>query len=107
MERELDTMREMEMNQAGVNSATAAAAFEDEDKGFPGDGGVLALSRRVSEAVEIKGLLERNTDEVDSLMKALEGSYVKPGVGGESDLMCRASPSCHWEGEPTWHEHSD
>lgn len=85
MDRELDTMRELEMNQAGVKSATAAS--EDEDRGFLGDGGVLALSRRVSEAVEIKGLLERNTDEVESLIKALEGSYVKPGVGGESDIL--------------------
>lgn len=98
MDRELDTMREIEMNQAGVKSATvnaAAAASEDEERGSLGDGGMMALSRRVSEAVEIKGLLERNTDEVESLVKALEGSYVKPGVGGESDLMFEASRSCH------------
>ncbi|CAN0465820.1 unnamed protein product, partial [Hapterophycus canaliculatus] len=41
------------------------------------------LSRRVAEAVDIKGLLEQNTDEVRNLIRALDGSYIKPGVGGE------------------------
>lgn len=52
--------------------------------GGAGNGGALGLSRRVAEAMDIKALLEQNTDEVDNLMRALEGSYVKPGVGGEA-----------------------
>lgn len=47
-----------------------------------GEGGVFGLSKRVAEAMEIKALLSQNTDEVDNLVRALDGSYVKPGVGG-------------------------
>lgn len=47
-----------------------------------GEGGALGLSRRVAEAFDIKVLLEQNTDEVDNLVRALRGSYIKPGVGG-------------------------
>lgn len=42
------------------------------------------LCKRLAEAVMIKGLLELNTDEVANLLRALDGSYVKPGVGGRS-----------------------
>lgn len=63
---------------------SAPAGSDQAGSGGGGDsGGALGLSRRVAEAVDIKGLLEQNTDEVDNLMRALEGSYVKPGVGGE------------------------
>lgn len=47
------------------------------------EGGIMAISRKVAEAVTIKGLLERNTDEIDNMLRVLNGSYVKPGVGGE------------------------
>ncbi|CAM9815469.1 unnamed protein product, partial [Laminaria digitata] len=47
------------------------------------EGGALCLSRKVAEAFDIKSLLAMNTDEVDNLVRALEGSYVKPGVGGD------------------------
>lgn len=72
------------------------------------DAGVMALSRKVSEAVSIKALLEKNTDEVENLLRALDGSYVKPGVGGEklridrcvalSSLVVRRSFRRRYEG---------
>lgn len=64
---------------------SAPAGSDDARSGGVGDGGALGLSRRVAEAADIKALLEQNTDEVDNLMRALEGSYVKPGVGGEEE----------------------
>lgn len=64
---------------------SAPAGSSGARSGGAGDGGVLGLSRRVADAVDIKTLLEQNTDEVDNLLRALEGSYVKPGVGGEAE----------------------
>lgn len=57
------------------------------------DGDILGLSKRVAEAVAIKDLLEMNTDEVDNLLRALDGSYVKPGVGGEGLKPTGKGPS--------------
>eukprot|EP00903_Cladosiphon_okamuranus_P008053 g7767.t1 len=94
--RELDAMSEIgrdQNNPAGEPSPphgghealplSALAGSDHASGGGAGDGGALGLSRRVAEAVDIKALLEQNTDEVDNLMRALEGSYVKPGVGGD------------------------
>ncbi|CAM9821865.1 unnamed protein product [Ectocarpus sp. 6 AP-2014] len=67
----------------GESAASVSAAEAAESEGVAGEGGVFGLSRRVSEALDIKGLLEQNTDEVDNLLRALEGSYIKPGVGGD------------------------
>lgn len=78
---------------AGVVEAEAdslAAGVPDlslDHGGGMGEGGLLGLSRRVAEACDIKRLLERNTEEVDNLLAALEGSYVKPGVGGKGTHM--------------------
>lgn len=38
---------------------------------------------KVIEALEIKRLLEQNTDELSSLLKGLNGQYILPGVGGD------------------------
>lgn len=38
---------------------------------------------RLLEALEIKRLLGRNTEETQSILKALNGEYVLPGVGGD------------------------
>jgi magnesium chelatase subunit H len=38
---------------------------------------------RLLEALEIKQLLEKNTEETASICKALNGEYVLPGVGGD------------------------
>ncbi|CAM9137446.1 unnamed protein product [Ascophyllum nodosum] len=84
MSRELDTMKEIERDQAGMDTVKSATVVpQDGGQALVGDGGVLGLSRRVAEAVEIKALLEQNTDEVANLVRALDGSYVKPGVGGD------------------------
>lgn len=54
-----------------------------------GIGAGLEMSKKVAEAMAIKGLLEQNTDEVTNLLRALDGSYVKPGVGGAFVSWCR------------------
>jgi len=38
---------------------------------------------RVEEAVEIAGLLDRNTEELGSMLRALNGEYVLPEAGGD------------------------
>lgn len=99
---ELDAMKEIGREQQGPARNTAAATTtttttegqpEHGDAGGMGEGGVLGLSRRVAEAVDIKGLLEQNTDEVHNLIRALDGSYIKPGVGGEAARRCSCSES--------------
>ena len=42
-----------------------------------------ALEARLAEAVQIRGLLARNTEEVDGLLRALGGEYVPPEAGGD------------------------
>lgn len=42
-----------------------------------------ALEARLVEAVQIRGLLARNTEEVDGLLRALGGEYVPPEAGGD------------------------
>ncbi|CAB1111031.1 unnamed protein product [Ectocarpus sp. CCAP 1310/34] len=93
--KELDAMNEIGRDQQGMavssspppppgeNPASVSAAEAAESEVIAGEGGVFGLSRRVAEALDIKGLLEQNTDEVDNLLRALEGSYIKPGVGGD------------------------
>ncbi|CAM9309741.1 unnamed protein product [Ectocarpus sp. 4 AP-2014] len=93
--KELDAMNEIGRDQQGMavsssrppppgeNSGSVSAAEAAESEVVAGEGGVFGLSRRVAEALDIKGLLEQNTDEVDNLLRALEGSYIKPGVGGD------------------------
>lgn len=76
--------QEQERHHRQQQPLSASAGSDEARSGGVGDRGVLGLSRRVAEAVDIKALLEQNTDEVDSLIRALEGSYVKPGVGGEA-----------------------
>ena len=41
------------------------------------------LRRRLEEAVSIAGLLQRNTEEVGSLLRALNGEYILPEAGGD------------------------
>ena len=41
------------------------------------------LQSKLLEAIEIKKLLEQNTEELRSIVKALNGEYVLPGVGGD------------------------
>ncbi|CAM9969609.1 unnamed protein product, partial [Discosporangium mesarthrocarpum] len=65
----------------GADVGAGADGAAQEDGGW--EGGLSGLSRRICEAAEIKGLLEQNTEELDSLLKALDGSYVLPGVGGD------------------------
>ena len=48
-----------------------------------GSSGLQALAPQFLEAVEIRQKLWRTSDEIDSLMHALDGGYVRPGVGGD------------------------
>ena len=57
----------MPRQQAAIGGAEAAAALE----------------ARLAEAVQIRGLLARNTEEVDGLLRALGGEYVPPEAGGD------------------------
>ena len=41
------------------------------------------MSCSVEEAVTIAGLLDRNTEELGSLLRALNGEYVLPEAGGD------------------------
>ena len=43
----------------------------------------LSLCCSVEEAVTIAGLLDRNTEELGSLLRALNGEYVLPEAGGD------------------------
>ncbi len=57
---------------------------------------------RLKEAVEIAGLLDRNTEELGSLLRALNGEYVLPEAGG--DLLRDGAgvlPTGAWHG--AWH----
>ena len=38
---------------------------------------------RVAEALEIRGLLERNSEELDGVLRALNGEYILPEAGGD------------------------
>ncbi|CAM9168634.1 unnamed protein product [Chrysoparadoxa australica] len=42
-----------------------------------------ALSKQVAEAHTITRLLQKNTDERTSVLRALNGEYIPPGVGGD------------------------
>lgn len=37
----------------------------------------------MSEAVQIKGLLHQNTEEMRSILRALNGEYIEPQAGGD------------------------
>ena len=39
--------------------------------------------QKVSEAVQIKGLLHQNTEEMRSIIRALNGEYIEPQAGGD------------------------
>ncbi|KAL3147924.1 Magnesium chelatase, variant 2 [Trebouxia sp. C0010 RCD-2024] len=39
--------------------------------------------QKVSEAVQIKGLLHQNTEEMRSILRALNGEYIEPQAGGD------------------------
>lgn len=41
------------------------------------------LTTKLTEAVEIRALLCRNTEELDGVMKGLAGEYVLPEAGGD------------------------
>ncbi|KAK9811539.1 hypothetical protein WJX72_005618 [[Myrmecia] bisecta] len=41
------------------------------------------LDAKVAEAVEIRGLLERNTEEMTGVLRALNGEYILPEAGGD------------------------
>jgi hypothetical protein len=38
---------------------------------------------RLEEGLEIRGLLRRNTEELDGVMRALNGEYIEPEAGGD------------------------
>ena len=38
---------------------------------------------RLAEAIEIRGLLRRNTEELTGVMRALSGEYILPEAGGD------------------------
>ena len=38
---------------------------------------------KVTEAVHIKGLLNQNTEEMRSILRALNGEYIEPQAGGD------------------------
>lgn len=38
---------------------------------------------RLAEAIEIAGLLDRNTEEIGSVLRALNGEYILPEAGGD------------------------
>ena len=54
-----------------------------QEAGSSGAGAAAALDARLAEAVQIRGLLARNTEEVDGLLRALGGEYVLPEAGGD------------------------
>ena len=54
-----------------------------QEAGSSGAGAAAALDARLAEAVHIRGLLARNTEEVDGLLRALGGEYVLPEAGGD------------------------
>ncbi|KAM3573605.1 hypothetical protein VYU27_004396 [Nannochloropsis oceanica] len=62
--------------------AVAWGTLEETERKEEGakEGGV---KDKVVEALEIKRLLEQNTDELSSLLKGLSGQYILPGVGGD------------------------
>lgn len=41
------------------------------------------LSKKIQEAVEIRDLLEKNTDELTNLVRGLNGEYILPAPGGD------------------------
>ena len=42
-----------------------------------------SVEDRVREAVDIRDLLRRNTEEADGVVRALNGEYVLPEAGGD------------------------
>jgi magnesium chelatase subunit H len=46
-------------------------------------GSSAAYSSKLEEAVRIRDLLARNTEELDGVLKALRGEYVEPEAGGD------------------------
>jgi len=42
-----------------------------------------ALHARLAEAIEIRGLLRRNTEELSGVLRALNGEYILPEAGGD------------------------
>lgn len=44
---------------------------------------LLAGQSRVREAMEIAGLLDQNTGEMQSVLRALNGEYILPEAGGD------------------------
>lgn len=51
--------------------------------GSPRAAGGEELGSRVEEALAIRDLLHRSTEELDSLVKGLNGDYILPAVGGD------------------------
>ena len=57
----------------------------------PGEAGTSAAARaqalpdqnRLEEGVEIRGLLQRNTEELTGVLRALNGEYILPEAGGD------------------------
>ena len=42
-----------------------------------------ALDAKLQEAIDIRDLLKRNSEEIDGVLKALSGGYVLPEAGGD------------------------
>lgn len=67
----------------GVEAVRARleASWRKQQERQPGDG--HQLLSRLSEAVDIRSLLARNTEELDYVIHALAGGYVPPEAGGD------------------------
>lgn len=67
------------------------AAFQKPEAGVSGNGqatngagvDIEALKSRLSEAFEIRSLLERNSEELLGVVRALNGEYILPEPGGD------------------------
>ena len=53
---------------------------------------------KLGEAVHIKGLLHQNTEEMESIVRALNGEYIEPQAGGD---LLRDGAGVLPTGEPT------
>lgn len=58
------------------------------------------MEARVAEAVQIRGLLARNTEELGGVLRALGGEYVLPEAGGDllrdgAGVLPTGAPAIH------------
>jgi magnesium chelatase subunit H len=69
-----------------IEQEVAVAMGPDQGEGLSMEAAAAqreGLRAKLTEGIEIKRLLEQNTQELRSVVKALNGEYVLPGVGGD------------------------